>query len=39
MQIGKEKKANSEGITTELQQRIQSMLDAMNLNHSTNLQS
>jgi hypothetical protein len=39
MPIGKEKKANSEGITTELQQRIQSMLDAMNLNHSTNLQS
>jgi 1-acyl-sn-glycerol-3-phosphate acyltransferase len=33
MPIGKEKKTNSEGITSELQQRIQSMLDAMNIKH------
>jgi 1-acyl-sn-glycerol-3-phosphate acyltransferase len=36
MPIGKEKKTSSEGITAELQERIQSMLDAMNLNHQTN---
>ena len=33
MPIGKEKKASSEGITSELQRQIQSMLDAMNLHH------
>ena len=33
MPIGKEKKASSEGITSELQKQIQSMLDAMNLHH------
>jgi 1-acyl-sn-glycerol-3-phosphate acyltransferase len=39
MPIGKEKKASSEGITSELQQQIQSMLDAMNLHHQKSSKS
>lgn len=39
MPIGKEKKASSEGITSELQRQIQSMLDAMNLHHQKSSKS
>ena len=39
MPIGKEKKASSEGITSELQKQIQSMLDAMNLHHQKSSKS
>lgn len=39
MPIGKEKKASSEGITSELQRQIQSMLDEMNLHHQKSSKS